>query len=499
MMTKYLYVALAMVLSWSTMAQKSDKTITLKTYSKQELLDDFDLMVSALKEGHAGLYWYNSVAKFDSLCQAQRTMLKEGMNSYDFFRVISRIAAATREGHCRVASSRDIGQFFNKKARFLPFYTRIIDKKIYLLSDLASHRTKGFILKAINDEPIAQILKKITDRMAGFSDGYNLTGKYQRLNFQGFSFYYTDFIANNQRQYKLTLTNPVTNTQVNYTIPSVDLNGFRQIKRDFSRKRFRLPIELKIDSKKHLATLSVNSFNHKLYDKGGDEDKAMEAFKTQVKQAFGEVKRKKIKNLVIDLRNNGGGTEGYEDYLASYLIQKPYRKYEYVQSAGFTYSFLNHTQYNTPAKQKRMEQWIKKEHYQAKDGRILRRPNILTPEPVKTDAFRGKLYVLISGNTYSGGADCAAIIKANTQAIFIGEETGGGFYGKSGGISLYLSLPNTHMRVKIPTLKYAIAAKNKSIPFGRGVIPDHVVTSNFSEYMEGIDTAFKYVVGLINK
>lgn len=497
-MTRYLYVALAMLVSWSAMAQKSDKTPALKTYSKKELLEDFDLMVSALKEGHAGLYWYNSVGQFDSLCRAQRATIKAGMDSYDFFRVISYVAAATKEGHCRVASSRDIGQFFNKKARFLPFYVKIIDKKIYLLSNLASHHTKGFVLKAINDEPIAQILKKITDHMAGFSDGYNLTGKYQRLNYQGFSFYYADFIATNQGQYKLTLANPATNTQTSYTIPSVDLNGFRQIDRDFSQNRFRSPIELKINSKRYLATLSVNSFNHRLYDKGGDEDKAREVFRNQVKDAFDKLRRKRIKSLVIDLRNNGGGTEGYEDYLASYLIQKPYRKYAYVQSAGFTYSFLRHTQYNTSAKQKRMEQWIKKEHYRAKDGRILRRPGILTPEPLKTNAFKGRLYVLISGKTYSGGADCAAIIKANTQAIFIGEETGGGFYGKSGGISLYLSLPNTHMRVKIPTLKYAIAAKSKSIPFGRGVMPDHQVVTTFSEYMKGTDAVLKYALKLID-
>jgi len=145
---------------------------------------------------------------------------------------------------------------------------------------------------------------------------------------------------------------------------------------------------------------------------------------------FKKIEQSKITNLIIDLRNNGGGAEGYEDYVFSYLNSMPYRKYSYVQASAFSYSFYPYTDRNTAEKQASLEVSLRREHSLNSDGRILRKAGILEPEKPKANAFKGNIFVLINGNTYSGGSELAALIRAHRKAIFIGQETGGGILWK---------------------------------------------------------------------
>ena len=109
--------------------------------------------------------------------------------------------------------------------------------------------------------------------------------------------------------------------------------------------------------------------------------------------------------------------------------------------------------------------------------------------------FKGSVYVLTSGWTYSGGAEFSTLMKEHTSAVFIGEETGGGYYGNTSGTSLTLTLPNTKLAVEIPILKFALDVKKGKM--GRGVIPDHEVQPSFNEFVNGYDTEMEHAKRLI--
>ena len=199
------------------------------------------------------------------------------------------------------------------------------------------------------------------------------------------------------------------------------------------------------------------------------------------------------------MRNNGGGAEGFEDYVFSYLTNKPYKKYKYVQSTAFSYNFYNFTDRNTIEKQKSLEKALQTEQQLESDGRILRKPNILIPEKPKNNSFKENLYILISGKTYSGGSEFASLIKGNRKSTFIGEECGGGFYGNSSGFSIELTLPNSKLHIKIPLLKFVVDVNDKNIPFGRGVLPEYEVKPNYEDYINGIDNEIELTKKLIKK
>ncbi|UZR94416.1 S41 family peptidase [Chondrinema litorale] len=472
----------------------AQKEAVLNTFSKTQLLDDYTLLINALKEAHPGLYWYTNYADYEKLIGEKREEIKEGMNSYEFFRIVSRIVSADKEGHSSVYSSNDIGDFVKEKAYYLPIAIKTISNKLYLQNNIESYQTKGRILTHINGNPIDSILHVIFAHTSHHSDGFSVTGKYKDLDRFGFSSYYLDFIDFASEKAVLTLQNPDSSKdKMMLEINLVNREGLVALSRSvpkISRKNDDKIYNLEFRKESATAILTFNTFSYSAFEKQNLD------FKKVVDSTFVCIKSNKTKNLIIDIRNNGGGSEGAEDYLFSYLTNKPYQKYQYVEAKGFTFSFLDYTDYKDD--RENLESMLKEEHELAKDGRFLRKPEVLPTAPPQDQPFEGNVYILCSGNTYSAGSEFAAIAKAYSDAILIGEETGGGFYGQTSGSYVYLLLPNTKIEVRIPLLKFFTTFTNDNIPFGRGVIPDYHIQPNYKEYINGIDSEMNFVLKLIS-
>ncbi|WP_028298035.1 S41 family peptidase [Olivibacter sitiensis] len=466
----------------------------LKTYRSAELYQDYDLLVNSLKEAHPGLYWYTSRAAFEKIFSENRAEIKDGMNSYDFYRVISKIVSADKEGHSQVYSSKDIGQFVNQKAKYLPFAIKTVDKKLYVLNNIGKNKTKGQIITHINEIPIDSIIQTIFEHTSRYSDGFSVTGKYRDLDHFGFSGLYMDFIDYRSENISLTTQNPDNDESTAISIDLISRDSLvslaKTVQRIKSKHEGKL-FDLEIVPQSKSAILTFNDFGYGRFEKQNLD------FKSVVDSIFTQIKSSKIKNLIIDVRNVGGGTEGAEDYLFSYLTKKPYKKYQYVEANGFTFSFLDFTDYKDD--REKLENMLKEEHEQTKDGRILRKKSVLPTEKPQKEPFKGNLYILCSGKTYSGGAEFVSIAKAYSDATIIGEETGGGFYGQTSGSYVYLLLPNTQMEIRIPLLRFYTTFTSDKIPFGRGVIPDYEVTTTVEEYVNGTDSELEFTLKLINK
>lgn len=478
-----------------TVSSFAQNDTIIKTYTKNQLLSDYDLAVSSLKEAHPGLYWYTNYVEYEKVFKDNRAKIKDGMNSYDFFRIISLIVSADREGHSDVYRSSNIADNIAKKAKFLPLAVKPIGQHLYLLNNIQGNETKGFLLKKINNVEIGTIIKNIFDHQSKWADGYTITGKYQNLEQLNFSFsyhYYIDDFASDT--FDIELQNPITNVLSNYKISLVIRDELVKIKAQTSfvkRKNDESLFNLEFNPKIQTAILTFNNFDYRSY-----EGLSM-TFKTVVDSIFNVIKKQKAKNLIIDIRNNSGGSEGAEDYLFSHLAKRKYKKYDYVEAKAFKFTFLRGTNYDGDEDRKELEDMLNDEHYLAKDGRILRKQNVLPTEKPKKNPFKGKLYILISGRTFSGGSEFASIVKDQSNAVFIGEETGGCFYGQTSGSYIHQFLPITNVHIRIPLLKFVTTFKCDKIPFGRGVIPDYKVEQTFNEYINKIDAQMEYTFSLI--
>ena len=110
--------------------------------------------------------------------------------------------------------------------------------------------------------------------------------------------------------------------------------------------------------------------------------------------------------------------------------------------------------------------------------------------------FDGNLYVLISPITYSGGSELSNMIYTNDLGIFVGEETGGSYFGNTSGYSEELTLPHSKIMIDIPSLQFEMNVK-ETIPFGNGVIPHYEAIPSFKEYLNNENVALNFVLRLI--
>lgn len=113
-------------------------------------------------------------------------------------------------------------------------------------------------------------------------------------------------------------------------------------------------------------------------------------------------------------------------------------------------------------------------------------------DSVGDNNFKGDISILISGLTFSGGSEFAALAKNHTTAKFIGEETGGGYYGNTSGSDVFYTLPNTRLTGRIPLCKFVVQVKDDSIPFGHGLVPDYHVQPTIGDYLKGRDVEMAY-------
>ena len=248
--------------------------------------------------------------------------------------------------------------------------------------------------------------------------------------------------------------------------------------------------EFKIDKQNDFATLTIS---RSFYNKTIDPD-----FDSLLNSAFSKIKNERIENLIVDLRNNEGGDEHQQIELISYLYNKSFKLYQNI--------YLSHLDFR-PLKQIIIERDTSNLLYN-NDDEYMRRINDnlwinnydysdnLMLKPPKDNVFTGKLYVLMNGICFSSAADLIADLKKTTDAVFIGEETGGVYEGPTGGDNIVIELPNSKIMVRIsPNIQ--IGHMYQKHPIGRGVLPTHPIKYTIKDIVEGKDLEMELTRKLI--
>lgn len=464
----------------------STRFTSLRRYSAAQLSGDFDLLVSSLKEGHTGIYWYASPRSFDSLVNIQRAMIKDSMNGFQFYNIVSPIVAFTKEDHCDISLSDELKLFLKQKGMFIPLYVLNSGEDTFILNDSTFN---GERIIAINGLPLTTIKERIY-RTFG-ADGNILSSKIVFLDGIRFAIEYAKVIGQPE-EFNITISAPngiqkeITRKSVTFaTLKTIEttVDSINQIQKDEPPASFQ-----RADSQ--TAILTFNSFSNSNFRKQNMN------FHQFTDSCFAIFSKHQIPNLVIDMRENGGGSEGNEDYLFSWLTDQPYIKYDSVELSAFKFSFINYTDYAGDSDKVDLYRELQEENELTSYGKIIRKKGIYKPAPPRSNSFKGHLYILTSGWTYSGGAEFCSLVREHTDAIFIGQETGGGYYGNTSGTVMELTLPVTKLSIDIPILKFNLAV-HKGM-HGRGVIPDYEIRPSFESFKQRDDKELKLALSLIH-
>jgi hypothetical protein len=215
-------------------------------------------------------------------------------------------------------------------------------------------------------------------------------------------------------------------------------------------------------------------------------------FPAQLEKQFATLREKNTRTLIIDLRGNGGGADNLGALLVSFLTDQPFRYFEKIRMRAIDPP-REHTNFPNGQRER-----LKTGSQANPEGGFLILPSIhsgLSLQSPSKSAFPGKVFMLIDGGCFSTCADVAAVTHHLKRATFIGEETGGGYYGNNSGAGMTLTLPNSKIPVSIPMWEYWNAVPGYSHK-RRGTIPDHKVMTRVADLIVGRDAALEKALAL---
>jgi C-terminal processing protease CtpA/Prc len=114
------------------------------------------------------------------------------------------------------------------------------------------------------------------------------------------------------------------------------------------------------------------------------------------------------------------------------------------------------------------------------------------PLQPEADAFRGNLYVLTNGASFSSTGHLCSLLRFHGLATFIGEETGGTFTCTDGSTDILL--PETHLVLRSSTKEFRTAVTG--LTAGKGIVPDYEIVPTIQDVIEGRDAQMELAIRL---
>jgi len=456
-----------------------------------EIQSDFDLMRKALEEAHAGLYRYSSKPEMDRVFDAERAKLNRPLTKPEFLTVLVETLAQIRCGHTGLTPDEET-QKEVAAARMFPLGIMVEGRRLMVRSnDTAGDKTirPGMEIVEINGRKTADILTRILPKLA--TDGDIETGKWMRLQASFPRSYWLFFEQANDFTVKIrdaagkTVTAKLAGVADSDRKKNTSQNALNaELQAGLGKLQWSKDnLALRFLKDPEIAQVRIGGFG------GNDYAKWME-------ETFKTLREKGTRTLIIDLRGNGGGNDMYGAMLVSYLTDKSFRYFDHIDVKTISPSFKEHSDWRADREPRLRELMMPN----PVGGYLV--PPALHPgvaeQPPGKYPFLGKVFVLIDGGTFSTAADFCAVTHHLKRATFIGEETGGGYYGNNSGMQTIVTLPNSKMRIRVPMYGYWNAVPGYDGK-RRGTRPDHVVETKVANLLRGVDEQLELALKLASK
>ncbi|HVR97508.1 MAG TPA: S41 family peptidase [Thermoanaerobaculia bacterium] len=440
--------------------------------SREQLREDFRILRQALEEGHSGIYRYTSKAEMDRIFDQAEKSLDKPMDILELYRVVAPVVGAIKCGHTALRLPDPVRQELTEKTPLLPLQVRILDQKVYVFRDLvhADRRLAGKEIRSVNGVPASRIVTTLLPMMVDDGDGAGL----RQIQASGNFGIYLVTLMRLRAPYEVTVTDSGTGREETVHLAGMELTKIREASQAQAQKP--APADepaLSFLDDGGIAVMRIPEFSG-LY--GFFEG------------SFKEVQAKRTKTLILDVRDNGGGDDSLGKLLFSYFVDKPFRYYDDLILNKTSFSFEKYTTQSMLPPPSAFEK--------GKDGKYhwVTHPNWGINQPSQP-TFRGKVLILINGRSFSTTSEFLSHMHFNQRATFLGEESGGGYYGNTSGYMPTIILPHSGISLHLPLVTYYMAVKGYK-EASRGVIPDYPVSYTIAELIAGKDKEMELALKL---
>lgn len=479
-----------------------------KLHSQHELKDDVDAAYNQLKKYHPRLYQYTSKEQMDFKFDSLKSSIKTPMSSREFYEKLSPVIASVRQGHLSISppdiqfSKKEYKKFRDKSFAFNTMDFEYLDEKLWLIDATGKDTVLiGSEVLMVEDQAPKEIIERYNGLIA--SDGFNTT-LFDGMVGSRFARFY---MKNNGFQDSIQMTFKNSDSIFKHTIrwenkkelnsnskDSLATDSVQNIVEKRLTKEERKAIKLAnknekeynkkrgyVKSKNHytrtFSLIGADSLTAYMkirgFSNGNPEDFYEETFKT--------IDSLGITNMILDLRNNGGGSLAEIDNLYSYFTDAPYTLIKpsevttrtpflpfiinntlpgFIQGIGVVFApvIVTHNLLKTT----KVDDTI---YYNFKSSKEQK------PNPSN---YKGNLYVLINGNSFSASSILSTQLKGTNRATFVGQETGGAYNGTVAGIFKGYELHNSKVVMRVGMMQ--VETYYKVEPDGYGVPVDKEIT-----------------------
>jgi len=431
-----------------------------QVFSKEEVIADLDYLKSSLEQTHYDLYAYTSKEAFDANYKLVRSSIqKDSVSLKEATQVLQSLISKANNGHTEIGFPGSIyREYANANGTIFPLEVALEKGKVFIRKNWSSNEDIriGSELLSINGVVVDSILRGISPFISAertyFKNAKIELYSLPRLHWYAFGQFDSYEVEVLESKVKMT-----------YQLEAIKVIDGYETKRDEI-----LNAEMKLEFYDQAAYLNPGNFS-------GDKAK----YQAFLDSAFMILKNQEGANLIIDLRNNGGGDDSFSDYLVSYIADRPFRwssSYSLKSSAilkanvrksrdttrAFWKSVLDHKNGST-------YEYIFEEYQ---------------PQPT-AKRFKGEVFVLVNRQSHSQAAVTAAQIQDYGYGTIVGEETGD--FPSLIASQFQYKLPNTSIEVNVS--KGKIVRVNGSEE-QEGVIPDIVIQDHLldekDEILEGL-------------
>ncbi|CDF21232.1 uncharacterized protein BN736_01031 [Prevotella sp. CAG:617] len=366
--------------------------------SPAQQISDFDDLCSKLESVHPDLYLYQSKKEYENNKMKIKASMTDSIKISDFYFKIAPFIANIKDGHSMMLPpiTSDFVSYVKKDGKTMPLRIKAVENVFVVDYPIVMNSgfNEGDTIFSINGVDSKDILKKAYDLWGSEKDnGIKEAAVNTYLSLLFWHMYRWD-------------DSYVFMVKHGNTIEKKHLEGVPQsmamkVRRERLSKNKPESFSCKFSSDYTQATLIIrNVYN----------EKALKEFCDSV---FKEINYRKIPEIIIDMRNNTGGSSQCVERLISYFPHPEYVLYSKSQIKVSTYS---------KAYNKERHPEIYSQICNIPDGELfVVKESLIEDNRKEANLYRGKIIVLVNNKTYSGASSFAHVMNKLGIASVEGE------------------------------------------------------------------------------
>ncbi|GHM98938.1 hypothetical protein WSM22_04280 [Cytophagales bacterium WSM2-2] len=460
-------------------AQQIDVT---RKYSSDELKEDLNYLFASLESIHPNLYAYANRSDIANEIRELEKELNSPMTRIEFARKVIPIVTKFKDAHTSlVFPTEERNDYFKNGGKIFPFDVVQINGQLLIKTNYSEDKTllPGLKIISINNRTVGEVLNQLRQYVSAELDFYRdvrVQEAFKRLLW---------FVTGMEGDYDIQIDNH--GKIENHFVKGIKLKELEALQMEYGIQQKIKPFSFyKLDG----TQAGVIDFRQMTN---------LKKFELFLDSVFLVAKKDHLQQMVIDIRDNGGGNSRLGDALFNYITDKPY-----LQAVRMEIKTSKQLKKNT---RKSYVKWYMYPVYplfyfagkQARASLFKKNGSVTVFESIKPtvpkkalNKFPGKTYLLTSHYTFSSANMLSDTYKCYQMGTVVGEETGGVL--SPYGDLIAIRLPNTHLDAFCSHKKFVHPCADNEV---HGVKPDVALKPTVEDVQNGRDVVMEYMKKLL--